>query len=313
MPNLKVEEINQFNPTRDMKIFPRKYKVLSFLIHIITITVPYYLFQHYWIYFEYLQSPFLKIFFVGFISIMISVGISIGFYSTLYYYQFPFFEQFKTNNMPWPWKIDRKAWEKQLKNLLLHYCTNFFILGPLITTPLLIYSKANTTSEFPSILMHILTIRFLYFVDGFGFYWTHRFGHLPVFYKSIHKWHHRTVNTTAYAVVDSHPLEHLICNMLPKYIGLLILGPYIHCSTFGIYLFLSNIEGHDTHSGYSFPISPFNYECFYGNSDFHNFHHLKNAGNFGHPHDFYWDKIFGSDKPYQKYLENLKEKNNKLN
>ena len=72
--------------------------------------------------------------------------------------------------------------------------------------------------------------------------------------------HHNSYNTIAYACVYAHPFEFVFGNMLPIFIGLYIWGPYIHIVTFANYLAWSLMETHETHSGYSFDVSPFN--CF---------------------------------------------------
>ncbi len=297
------------NTSYNIRRVPRKYKLLSWMISIIFCSIPFYICQFYW---KWLRDTFEdKLILLTFISVVVVAvaGTStLGFYWILYHYEIPYFEQFKTNDMPWPWKLNKKAWKQKFRELMWTYFYNNFLIAPILMLIFYYLSNPDISFEFPSLLRHLIFIRILHFADGFGFYWVHRIVHTPYLYKRIHKQHHKNTNTTVLVVVDAHILEMILANLLPKYFALLILGPHLHFATFISSIFITFIEGHDTHSGYSFPISPFNYETYYGNSDFHNFHHLKNVGNFGHPHDCYWDKLFGTDKPYVDYIKSLQQK-----
>lgn len=35
-------------------------------------------------------------------------------YTSLYWFELPFFEQYKAFDEPWPWKADRKKWQELL-------------------------------------------------------------------------------------------------------------------------------------------------------------------------------------------------------
>merc|ERR1712046_567363 len=51
------------------------------------------------------------------------------------------------------------------------------------------------------------------------FYWTHRVLHFPVFYKAIHKLHHRFKAPTAVACMFAPPLEFGFGNLLGVSLG----------------------------------------------------------------------------------------------
>lgn len=67
--------------------------------------------------------------------------------------------------------------------------------------------------------------------EDFGFYWTHRLLHHPLFYKKIHKVHHEFNNTTILATTYNHPVESVITS-LPTALGMFILGKRCHYSTY---------------------------------------------------------------------------------
>jgi lathosterol oxidase len=48
----------------------------------------------------------------------------------------------------------------------------------------------------------------LYFVGtDLGLYWMHRAMHQPVLFRTIHRWHHRTLAPTAFTASAMHPVE----------------------------------------------------------------------------------------------------------
>ena len=79
--------------------------------------------------------------------------------------------------------------------------------------------------------------------------------------------------------------------MLPIYFSLFMWGKHLHIITFANYLAWSLIETHETHSGFSFPVSPFNWCGFSTDSNYHNFHHLVNIGNYS-SFITLWDDLF---------------------
>jgi sterol desaturase/sphingolipid hydroxylase (fatty acid hydroxylase superfamily) len=120
-----------------------------------------------------------------------------------------------------------------------------------------------------------LQLLFCQYWHGFWFYWMHRLMHKPMFYKPIHSIHHLWVHTEAYSAFDCHPIEHILCNLLP-----LITGAYI--SRINLFFLpivsglgtLSTVIAHDSSS----------------NSD-HLLHHRHPSYNF----ESTFDWIFGTD------------------
>jgi len=90
-----------------------------------------------------------------------------------------------------------------------------------------------------------------------AFYHCHRFLHKPEIYPSIHKIHHENKVVYVLAAIHTHPIEYIIGNVLPMVIGPILLYHRMHrASTYGWY-FVRICETLETHSGYSFPFSPF--------------------------------------------------------
>ena len=74
------------------------------------------------------------------------------FYGILYYLEIPFFEKFKIDPRPWPWKTDKKKWKRDLKKLLFTNFRNFYVIAPIVIRLLQGKKKINYSWEtFPSL------------------------------------------------------------------------------------------------------------------------------------------------------------------
>lgn len=103
-----------------------------------------------------------------------------------------------------------------------------------------------------------------------AFYAFHGFLHWsPVFYKHVHKIHHRFTAPTAMACVYAHPLEFVFGNVLPIYLGPILCDSHpITCYLWWGLAMLGTCKGH---SGYTIM----------GHRDNHEDHHLLYRYNYG--------------------------------
>ena len=76
----------------------------------------------------------------------------------------------------------------------------------------------------------------------------------------------------------------------------------MHRVTFLGWLLFRQYETHESHSGYDFPWSPLAVFPFSSEPGYHNYHHLKNAGNYGTFFTF-WDTLFNTNQSYKESLE----------
>lgn len=140
------------------------------------------------------------------------------------------------------------------------------------------------------------------FWEDFLFYFSHRTLHHPKIYKIVHKMHHENYNTININCIYAHPLEFVFGNMLPMFAGFFILGPNIHYVSYFVWVTYRLVETHEAHGGYELPISVFKANPFGPDANYHNFHHLKNIGNYS---SFFtlWDDFFKTNNYYfKKYL-----------
>jgi len=203
-----------------------------------------------------------------------------------------------------------KAYQEALFLTIVVHPVQIYLLAKALRN-VLIFDKSP-----PSIWYYIAFHFFSYFTNEFFFYWSHRaFHEFPTLYK-YHKKHHEFNFTVGIAAQWAHPLEAIICNVLPTFSGpilhILFFGHVHMCHTvvFVGFRLLQTTEGH---SGFEFPIG-IDYvflsewlveDIGKGVSNHHYFHHSHNTGNYSSP---LLDRLMGTDTAYKKYVEAQKAK-----
>ena len=105
----------------------------------------------------------------------------------------------------------------------------------------------------------------------------------------------------------AHPIEFVFGNVIPTTEGSMLLGKNMHYSLF---IFMTSFKVTATtfgHSGYDFPIFPFELFPFKVSSPYHDFHHSNNVGNYGGFLTI-WDDLMGSNHDFFAHIEDKKTK-----
>jgi sterol desaturase/sphingolipid hydroxylase (fatty acid hydroxylase superfamily) len=116
----------------------------------------------------------------------------------------------------------------------------------------------------------------------------------------------RFYNVIMISSVYAHPFEVTIGNVFPLMFSTMILKHRMHAITLVAWTVMRLIETKDAHSGYEFPFSMFRAIPFTSGAPFHNYHHLKNIGNYA-TFTWVWDYIFGTSKQYDEYVKKVQE------
>jgi len=129
---------------------------------------------------------------------------------------------------------------------------------------LMIWRGISMTLPLPSFNRFVFELALCVLIEEVGFYYTHRLFHSKLFYGRYHKIHHEWTAPIGVASLYAHPLEHLLSNLLPIYLGPFILGT--HLATMWVWQTLATVTTINTHSGYHLPFMP--------SPEAHDFHHL---------------------------------------
>lgn len=243
-------------------------------------------------------------------SLVPAVIVTNLYYAIIYYFRFPFIEQFKVNNVPWPWEQDRKGWPKLLANCLKVFASNQILIFPIVFILVTLFFKCDVSvTNLPSFFTFIWQLIASIILEDFFFYFSHRALHHPYLYAKIHKKHHEFHNTISYASVYTHWIEFVIGNALPMLSSLILFQKNMHIVTYAGYTYFRIASTYENHSGYEFPWSPFKFFAFNVEPGFHNYHHLKNIGNYG-SNLWIWDYYFGTSDHF--YRESGLEKKSEI-
>lgn len=274
--------------------------MVNIFIHLILLFTLYFSLSSYY---EYIHKPdvmfeYYSFFYLKPLGVIVVFLINV-FYITLYYNKFPMFEKMKANNLGWPWEEDAKKFKKLLPDLIKTYFINLLVIFPIYLSILIrIFPCRFDLESMPSFLEFVITIWASFLVEDYVFYWVHRTLHHPKLYW-IHKKHHKMYNTIHLSCIYTHWIEYLCGNAIPLTAGLMLFQNNIHFVSLVGTIYFRIMETHESHGGYEFTYSVF--QIFPGMVDtiYHNFHHLKNIGNYA-TYWIFWDSLFGTNKTYFK-------------
>lgn len=123
----------------------------------------------------------------------------------------------------------------------------------------------NESSQLPTFHWVIFELIICILMEEIGFYYSHRLFHHRMLYKHFHKMHHEWQSPISITAIYAHPLEHALSNMMPAFLGPLLMGS--HVATIWLWVSLALLSTLNAHSGYHLPFFP--------SPEAHDFHHLK--------------------------------------
>lgn len=132
------------------------------------------------------------------------------------------------------------------------------------------------------------------------FYWTHRFMHLPRFYKFFHRTHHSSHNPTPFTAYSFAPPEAVLVYIFAPVFFILV---PMHETAFKLAMLIQIIRNAMAHCGYElFPRGWAQHPVLgiFATVTHHDLHHEKSRGNYAFYFTF-WDRVMGTEHP--EYIE----------
>lgn len=190
----------------------------------------------------------------------------------------PYFNKYKiqANKIP----SDKEQWECFKSVLISHFLVEAV---PIWTFhPLCQKIGISVSVPFPSVTKMALQVALFFVCEDVWHYWAHRLFHYGVFYKYIHKQHHRYAAPFGLAAEYAHPVETMTLGL--GTVGTPIIYVYftrdLHLFTLCIWITLRLFQAVDAHSGYEFPWSLHHFLPFWAGAEHHDLHHHYFIGNY---------------------------------
>ncbi len=127
------------------------------------------------------------------------------------------------------------------------------------------------------------------------YYWIHRWMHRPGIYERVHKWHHESIETTAWTAFSFHPIEAVLQAAFLPLAAMLI---PMHVYAFLTLLSVMTLSATINHAGVEvFPSSWARLPILRGliGATHHDVHHKRARFNFGLYFTF-WDEWMGTQR-----------------
>ncbi|GMM53813.1 methylsterol monooxygenase [Maudiozyma humilis] len=210
--------------------------------------------------------------------------------------QIPYFRRWKIQ----PTKIP--STKEQL------YCLKSVLLSHFLVEAIPIWTfhpmcqKLGITVEvpFPDLKTMTLEICLFFVLEDMWHYWAHRLFHYGVFYKYIHKQHHRYAAPFGLSAEYAHPAETMSLGFgtVGMPIFYVMYTGKLHLFTLCLWVVLRLFQAVDSHSGYDFPWSLNKFLPFWAGAEHHDLHHHYFIGNYASSFrwwDFYLDTEAGPE------------------
>lgn len=196
----------------------------------------------------------------------------------------PYFNKYKIQEAKMP--SNEEQWECFKSVLTSHFLVEaipIWFFHPLCQQIGILYSV-----PFPSITEMAIQLAVFFVLEDAWHYWFHRGLHYGVFYKYIHKQHHRYAAPFGLAAEYAHPIEVALLGVGTVGIPIVwcLITKRLHLFTVCVWISLRLLQAVDSHSGYELPWSLHHLVPFWAGADHHDDHHRYFIG--GYSSSFRW-------------------------
>ena len=229
--------------------------------------------------------------------------------NNIYASKYPYFEQYRTMQEPWPWEVDEIAYKQHYRKMMTNTIKGSLFIFPLLSSLTIYFNLIEYIADpelYPSSYEIFMSIMYMAVIFDTLYYWAHRLFHTSWLYKKFHKLHHEYKVTVSIAAQYNHPVDVIITSVIPSLIARILLGR-MHVITVYMSTFFNISFGHFNHCGYSVPWYPWGAFPFGIDSEYHDFHHSANIGNYS-TFSTYWDTVCGTNKHHWISLKKKEEK-----
>ncbi|GMM43326.1 hypothetical protein FOG51_04085 [Hanseniaspora uvarum] len=226
---------------------------------------------------------------------------------------------FIIDNLKWCQKYKIQPTKKPSYKEQMH-CLKSVLLSHFLVEAIPIWTfhpmceKLGITMEvpFPSWKKMAMEISLFFFLEDTWHYWAHRLFHFGIFYKYIHKQHHRYAAPFGLAAEYAHPLETLSLGFGTVGFPIIycLFSKNLHLFTLCLWITLRLFQAVDSHSGYDFPWSLNKFLPFWAGAEHHDLHHHYFIGNYASSFrwwDYYLDTEAGPEAKMERE-ERMKRK-----
>ncbi|MEO9969659.1 MAG: sterol desaturase family protein [Hyphomonadaceae bacterium] len=211
-----------------------------------------------------------------------------------------------------PAKLLNRQILRELKNsfitilvfIIAYTFVNLALESLLGVRPFKQYSDVNA---YPIWMIPLSVLLFTIGLDTW-FYWSHRFMHLPKFYKFFHIEHHRSHSPTPFTAYSFSPSEAVLVYLFVPVFQLIV---PMHFTAFIASMLIQTSRNALAHCGYE--VFPRGWTRIPGLNIFttvthHDLHHERSHGNYAFYFTF-WDKVMGTEDPdYEARFDAVTEK-----
>ncbi|SGZ48958.1 CIC11C00000001399 [Sungouiella intermedia] len=197
----------------------------------------------------------------------------------------PYFNKYKIQDTKLP--DNKEQWECLKSVLISHFMVEAFPIW--FFHPIAVKIGMTFDIPFPSWTKIALHLSIFFVLEDAWHYWFHRGLHYGVFYKYIHKQHHRYAAPFGLAAEYAHPIEVALWVWEPWVFPL-----HLHLFTISLWICLRLFQAVDAHSGYEFPWSLHHIVPFWAGADHHDEHHHHFIGSYASSFRW-WDFVLDTE------------------